>query len=289
MGYSLRMLSKEVFSLDEINQQILRCLAITGPKDLISIEQWVNRVIDDPPGREGLKNIIFGNTVHKGLIKTEYIFSKKFNEKQRKYSLYLLPKGIIASFATTDPKNNWFFKEIIEHADKNTKGKKYKKFLEKYILSQISFFLAYHYEQGLELTWQKNTIEYYSDFMEKLKVGFRITLKDVETNREFNEVVEKYVIQYNMLQLLTSDAKKTTGGFPGIFDSDLISLDVFDKKNWVNSVYNWYVSYKHNIIPEYKKQFSDNFEELKKIRFSTYEINWKKLIPVIKEQIKLLK
>jgi len=287
MAFLLRELSKEVFSLDNVNREILHCIAVKGPTDLTKIEIWLKEKLDEKESlkRWGIKNRIFGNTKHKGLLSSGYIFNKKFKPNQKNYLFYLLPKGILASFATTSPRTNYFFKEVIKYADNNTKGKKFKKYIEEYLLCQIELFLSYHYVQGLQLTWQ-NTTDYYYDFLDNLKSGFTLLTENMDQLRDFSDLIKRYVVLYSVFEYLTGEKQKPQNKFPGIFGSKLMPFEYFDRKNWLYSIHYWMIGYKHNIIPGYKKQFSEEFDEMKKIQFSSYEHNWKDLVKDVKLKLK---
>jgi len=285
MGLLLRDLSQKVFFLDEINRQILKCISVKGPIDLSTLASWIEEYFEKPPKRWEIKNRIFGNKKHKGLIHSGYLYNKKFKPNQKSYSFYLQSKGVLASFATTHPSNNLFFKNVIEYADESTKGKKFRQFITEYILSQIIFFLSYHFIQGIELTWQKNTSEYYYKFIHDLQDGFKIITNNNEQMNDFSEIVENFVILHSCFEYITSEINKIGRRFPGIFGMKLIPLDLIDKKNWINSVAYWMISYNHNIIPNYRKDVSEAYDEIQKIQYSTYDHKWEELSDKIRKKL----
>ena len=290
MVFKPHEISKDVFSLDKVNQQIIRCLANNGPSNLETITKWVcNSGIDNPPKRWGIKNRIIGSPQNTGLIEASYVYLKKFEPNQKNYSFYLLPKGILASTSNYSLRNNWFFKKTIDYANDNTVGKKYRSFIIKYITSQITVFLAYHYVRGLQLTWQKNTNEYFHNFVIEFGKGFKIKLDSPDQWREFNDAVKEYAIFHNIFLLLTTDLKDIKETFHEVFGVRVLPLNLLDRKNWVNSVHYWMLGYHHNIIPEYKKQFSTEFDNLEKNQFNTYKLEWEEFSDDVRKEMKKLK
>jgi len=227
---------------------VIKYLAAEGPVNGPTLRKHSNKMVkkkeklERDAFREG---ILRGTKNVPGLVKKDYIFEKpsrgRFDKDE--YLYYLKPKGIIASLQFKKIQENHFFKELCKSIDNKTSGEIFPDLVRDFLSSQIELFLAYHYLQGIQLTWQTNFDTYYWNFFNYLDRGFGIIVEDYNKKKMLQQVVEDFIVNYSKVIYLTVKINGRSERFPCVFDFKLDPVKNFDRKNWYYNLINWTHSY----------------------------------------------
>ena len=260
---TLRKMSAFVYALPIEYQNIIKYIAEHGFGNITNIAQFTKNSENYSLERWAVKKRIYGTSRFQGLLDADYLIEKLENKhryKKQERTFYLTSKGIIASLATTPLKNNISFKNVIEFANLATKGKKQPKFIEEFILSQIKYFLACQYIQGVQLTWQQNAWRVYYNFLSDSEFGIDIQIKNKEIMLEFRKLFEDYVILRSIYYFLGckvgTHMTNNISLWRYIDNSDLPKIHK-QKKLWNDVVFQWFVS------PQAQIPTSKEFERIK--------------------------
>lgn len=255
---TLRKMSSFVFDLPIDYQNIIKYLAEHGSGNITNISQFTKNSEDYPLERWAVKKRIYGSSRFQGLLDRDYLIEKledKHRYKKQERTFYLTSKGILASFVTISLKNNISFRNILDFANHVTKGRKQSRFVEEFIISQIKYFLAYLYLQGVQLTWQKDIWITYDNFLRDSEFGIDIEIDNKEIMSEFRKLFEDYVILRSVYYYLGGRIDKNWSSnislWEYINDSDLPKIKP-RKKSWDDFVYTWFIS-PQSQIPESKE------------------------------------
>mgnify|MGYP000358973573 CR=1 FL=1 len=246
---TLRKMSSFVFDLTPDYQNIIRYLAEHGSGNITKISQFTKNSEDYPLDRWAVKKRIYGSSCFQSLLDRGYLVEKiedKHRYKKNEKTFYLTSKGILASFRTTSLKNNIAFRNVIDFANYVTKGTKQRRFIQEFITSQIKYYLAYLYVQGIQLTWQNDTWQTYRNFLDNSENGLNLEIKNKEIMLEFRKIFEEYVVLRSVYHYLGGKVPKyladnTTNLWRYIDDSKLPTIHK-EKKSWESFVMGWFAS-----------------------------------------------
>jgi len=246
---TLRKLSSFVFDLSPDYQNIIRYIAEHGSGNITKISQFTKNSEIYPLDRWAVKKRIYGSTRLQSLLDRDYLLEKfedrrRYNKQEKTF--YLTSKGILASLQTTALTNNVSFRNILDFANRVSKGKKQSRFIQEFITSQIKYFLAYLYIQGTQLTWQNDTWLIYRKFLEDSDSGLSIDIKNKELILEFRKIFEDYVILRSLYHFLGGKVEKHLMNseinlWSYIEDSKLPKINK-EKKLWDVYVMKWFLS-----------------------------------------------
>jgi len=256
---------------------ILKYLTAEGPSNAPTLREFSNKAAETELKKDAFREgILRGTKKVPGLVKTDYIFEKAARRRYdtSEYHYYLKPKGIIASLQVKKIQENHFFKKLGESIDNKTKGRKFPKLVNGFLSSQIKLFLAYHYLQGIQLTWQTNFDSYYWNFFKNMDKGFAIILKDHKQKKILQHLVEDFIVNFSKVIYLTAKVSSRNEKFPCIFDYKLAPNENFDSKNWYYNLIHWTYNYEGIILDT--KEKSKLKEIPRKQLFHTYE-DWSHL------------
>jgi hypothetical protein len=170
------------FTVTKLDNKIIIYKKINGKKKKIKIE------------RRKLKKILEGTDKEfTGLIPLNYVIGisewKNRGGKQEK-TYYLTEKGIMASIGMFSYKNNINIKKI--QSVYKPLDKKYKKFINEFIKSQIQVYLSYYFVQGISLAFKKENDAEYERFRHTIINQFDIKIGDVNLEEQFIRVLQKF-------------------------------------------------------------------------------------------------
>ena len=241
-------------------------------------------------GWEGIQNKITGTKRIQGFLLTDYISETKKKGRYNKpeYTYFLLSKGIIASIQSLPLPKNYFFQKVLKVANEHTKGKTHPNFIKEYITTQIKLFLAYHYLEGIQLTWQTNAAIHYRDFFHDLNNGINLLIKNKQEFNEFKKLVEDYVILHSTYEYLNGKPHPKESIFPSIlyYNKPQPRFPV-DTKNWNRDVYNWYIGLWQTVLKDPDKDYKLVTHQ-RDLEYSTDSIAWGKFWPQIKKKLETL-
>lgn len=286
----LAKMSSFVFDLPPEYRNILKFLSENGPSNTSNIAAFTKKSENHPLDRWAIKKRIYGTARMTGLFSADYLFEKleekhRYSKQERTY--YLESKGIMASIATTPLARNYFFNKALDAANKNTKGKKFPSFIKEYITSQIELFLAYHYLEGIQLTWQTNFTMYFYDFFTDMD-SIDLTIQNREIFQEFSDMVENFVTLHSTFEYLNGKVDLYDVIFPSItYYSGSKPKTKEDKKHWRNYVYLWYIGLWQNLLDDLSKE-PRMMNKKKSFEYSTDSIAWTKLAPRVKKKLESL-
>jgi len=235
---------------------VLKYLAIYGPANEPTLRKYSNKAVKRKLKKDAFRDgILRGTKMVHGLVKTDYIFEKARRGRYNKleYLYYLKPKGIIASLQVVKMLQNNFLKKLYTSINNKTLGKEFPKLVKDYLSSQFKLFLAYHYLQGMQLTWQTNFDSYYWNFFKNMDRGFAIILEDHKQNKMLQQLVEDFVVNYSKVIYLTAKVNGRSENFPCVFDYKLMPDENFDRKNWYYNLINWTYNYEGIILDPNEK------------------------------------
>lgn len=246
---TLRKMSTFVFDSSPDYQNIIKYIAEHGSGNITKISQFTKNSEEHPLDRWAVKKRIYGSSRFQSLLDRDYLIEKledKHRYKKNEKTFYLTSKGILASFSTTTLQNNIAFRNVLEFANRITKGKKQTRFLQEFVVSQIKFYLAYLYIQGIQLTWQNDTWLTYNNFLRTSENYLQLKIKNEQTMSEFRKLFEEYVILIFVYYYLGGRVSKHFSSeqinlWRYINDSKLPKINK-EKKLWEVFVMKWFIS-----------------------------------------------
>lgn len=205
---NLEKLSRFVYKLnyadetseDYVYYQIIKYLAEYGSFKTTQLDKKFNieKQIDGKRKkiqieRRKLKSILDGNDKDFiGLIPLGYVMAvpeMKNRGGHQENTYYLTEKGIMASIGFHSYKKNINLNKILYHY--KLLGKRYKKFISKFIKLQIQTCLAYHYVQGISLGFKKEHIWEYDMLRSYLIRPFEIRIENENLEQQFNDILKE--------------------------------------------------------------------------------------------------
>jgi len=227
-----------VFVLSSDELRILKYLAIHGPLNLNQIAKHTTKYAMSLD-RWAVKKRLEGTSRFIGLIPNDYVIEEntgkhRYNKQEKRY--WLTVKGIIASTAVVSLEKNSLFNHYTWSISKKVKNDKIEKFAFNAIQEFMRLIVAWHYLQGIELTKQKSSNFYYLEILEHMKSvnGIDVTIENKEIDKEFIQIVRNCIVNYSIIDLLTS-------GELGVWSYTLSIIDwTGTEKNKNQSTYHSY-------------------------------------------------
>ena len=273
---NLTKTSIQVFELDGIYLRILKCISYNGPSKESQIIEYVNKDQDNSNfiSREIIRKKIYGSSQTTGLLKHEFLF--KHNHK-----FHLSVKGMMASLSQkSNIKKNELYSKYFEFVSKFTTDQQIIKTLEEIIVSDIQYFLAWHFITHISLKKTLMYNNYQNDFLhlhsinEKfLKYGEDISDESLKT--EFERSQDQFLQKHFLVSQLVNNGKLSQ---PVVISDNIFSnpesntTDIAKVEEKVTITYlilSWSkmmnelvrVNYDDSKIPLKIDKFSDNYQK----------------------------
>lgn len=205
---NLTKTSTQVFNLDEIYLHILKCISYNGPSKESQIIKYINKEHSksDFISREIIRKKIIGSSQTLGLLKHEFLF-------KHDHKFHLSVKGMIASLSQkSNIKKNKLYLKYIEFVSKFITDQKIMGVLEEIIMSDIQYFLAWHFTTGISLKKTLTYHNYQNDFLhlhtineDFLKYGEDISDKSLKM--EFENSQNQFLQKHYLVGQLVNNGK----------------------------------------------------------------------------------
>lgn len=273
---NLTKTSTRVFELDDIYLRILKCISYEGPSKESQIIKYVNKGHNKSNfiSREIIRKKIIGSSQTLGLLKHEFLF-------KHDHKFHLSVKGMIASLSQkSNIKKNKLYLKYIEFVSKFTTDQQIIEILEKIIMSDIQYFLAWHFTTDISL---KKTLAYHNyqnDFLhlhainkDFLKYGEDISdeLLKIEFERSQNQFIQKHFLVGQLVNNgklpqpivisdnIFSDTKLNTKKVAKVKEEVTITYLILSWSKMMNELV--HVNYNDSKIPLKIDKFKDNYQK----------------------------
>lgn len=205
---NLTKTSTRVFELDDIYLRILKCISYNGPSKESQIIKYVNKgqTKSDLISREIIRKKIIGSSQTVGLLKHEFLF-------RHNHKFHLSVKGMMASLSQrSNIKKNELYLKYFEFVSKFTADQQIIERFEKIIMSDIQYFLAWHFLTDVSLKKTLMYHNYQNDFLhlhaineEFLKYGENIFDESLKT--EFERSQDQFLQKHFLVSELVNKRK----------------------------------------------------------------------------------
>lgn len=265
--------SKGVFGLDEVYLAILKCISYNGPSKEVSIIEFVNKIPENSYSREIIRNKIYGSSKILGLLLHGYIV-----KHERKF--HLTVKGMLAALATgRSLKKIDLYKKYLDYVSSVVKDEKIIQLFEKFIVTDIYFFLCWHFINGMQLKKIVSYDKYQNNFLltKLMEKNFLQYSEDI-TDQKIKSDYEKLKDQYLKMHLLVSNLINIGKLAPPIIIEDKIFTKqknnakkgkIIEKLSMTHLLVSWSLIMNELVVKNYDvsklkfevEKFSNNYEK----------------------------